>query len=585
MAISKDRFRKALDTFYTKEILFKLYEKYFLDWIAEGYVGSHLGLFEISLISKTTNKQTFLELLEQAFTKEEIFKTIYEKFSKNLQEVFYEIAWNNKFCIKDMGIYFKGEKTYDYTSDLKEEYLFFKVGGDIKKGLYLYLENDIVRVIRQALDKPMEYNINNTKVPKEMLCRNCEEDILLNLKKYYNFYKQGGVNLSSSGKILKESKNMMRKYCNISEFYENAKDLDYLKTESIALFFFLIKDKYLNNEFFKVSNLKEIVTLFLNGELLQDNNSTYITLYLNYLKGVKNISKSRDEVKRGIRTISKIMEEFSDNGVVSLENIIKAVLFRDEFIEVIDIESAYDIIYINEANYERTKITNYDKYISYVVVPFIKSVFFILGILGVVELYYEHPSINNSLYLKNGYLSKYDGLKYVKLTELGKYILGRTESYNFKTEDDGEIVLDDDRTIVTLMGDFPVKVMFLERVGNKIAPNKFRITSESFLRGVTDTAELKSRITEFEEKIAKDYSSVWKEFFGGLLGKMSSINHMPEYHVFQLKKNKELLNCIGKDDRFKSLILKGEEFHIIVKKENLDKVIELFREHGYYVNF
>ncbi|MGL5950026.1 MAG: hypothetical protein ACRCZH_01235, partial [Cetobacterium sp.] len=351
----------------------------------------------------------FLDLLEQAFSKEEVFSAIYEGFSQEIRDIFYVTAWKGKYTIKNREAYFKGEKNYDFNNDLKEEYLFFKVGGDPKKGLYFYLDNDIVRILRNSLEKPEDYSINQVSEPENCQKRGCEEDILANLKKYYNFYMQGGVQLSSSGKILKESKNSMRKYCNISEFYENAKDLDYLKTESIALFFFMIKEQYLNSEFFRVSNLKQIVELFMNGELLKDENSTYITLYLNYLKGIKNITKSRDEVKRGIKTIAKVMEEFPDNGVVSIDNIVKSILFRDEFIEIIDVESAYEVIYINEANYERTKITGYDKYISYVIIPFIKSVFFMLGILGVVELYYEHPSINNSLYLKNGYLSKYDG--------------------------------------------------------------------------------------------------------------------------------------------------------------------------------
>ena len=55
MGISKDRFREALNEFYPKDILFRLYNRYFLDWIAEGYIGSNLGLFEISLICENSN--------------------------------------------------------------------------------------------------------------------------------------------------------------------------------------------------------------------------------------------------------------------------------------------------------------------------------------------------------------------------------------------------------------------------------------------------------------------------------------------------------------------------------------------------
>ena len=61
----------------------------------------------------------------------------------------------------------------------------------------------------------------------------------------------------------------MKKYCNINEFYENSKDLDFLKTETIALFFFLLKEQYLKDEYFRVSNIKGIVQDFLNGESIK----------------------------------------------------------------------------------------------------------------------------------------------------------------------------------------------------------------------------------------------------------------------------------------------------------------------------
>ena len=67
MGISKARFREALDNFYTKEELFRLFKKYLLNWIAEGYIGSNLGLFEISLITADSNKNKFLDLMEQIF--------------------------------------------------------------------------------------------------------------------------------------------------------------------------------------------------------------------------------------------------------------------------------------------------------------------------------------------------------------------------------------------------------------------------------------------------------------------------------------------------------------------------------------
>lgn len=588
MGISKDRFREALNEFYPKDILFRLYNRYFLDWIAEGYIGSNLGLFEISLICENSNKQTFMDLIEQVYLKEEVFCSVFATLDADVKKVFEEIMWNEKFFIpsKDREKYLKLENNYDLNKDLKEEYLFFKAEKDNKRGEYLYMDYDLIRVIRRFMPKPPEYNIIPLTKIEECLVNNNEKELAENLKIYYDFYKQGGIVLSNSGKILKESKVNMKKYCNINEYYENSKDLDFLKTETIALFFFLVKEKYMNEEYFRVSNIKTIVQDFLAGELIQEENYHYTSLYLNYLKGVKNIWKSKEEIKRGLITIKKIIDEIPDDKIVSVDNIIKAILYRDEFIEIIDIKDAYDYIYINEANYERTKILNYERYLSYVVIPFIKSVLFLLGTMGVLELYYDYPSINNCLYLKNGYLSKYDGLKYVKINALGKYCLGRIEDFDFAhTKDEGEVVLDEDRLIATIIGDVPVKTMFLERVSQKIAVNKYKFTKENFLRGLNGYQELEDRIAEFKTKISDNLNELWQGFFDDLVEKSSAIKAEHQFVVLKLKNDRELISTITKDERFKSLLLKGEDFHVLVKSENVGQVVDLFKEYGYYVNF
>ena len=589
MAISKDRFREALNEFYSKDILFKLYTKYFLDWIAEGYIGSNLGLFEISMISENTNKQTFLDLLEQFYGKEEVFVTIFEKLDQDVKLVFEEIAWGDgKFYIpaEDREKYFKLESSYDINKDLKDEFLFFKGEKDNKKGEYLYLEYDIIRVVRKFMTKPEDYNIIPVEKIKDFLFNDNENEIIENIKMYFEFYKDGGISLSNSSKILKASKVNMKKYCEITEYYDDAKDLDYLKTETLALFFFLAKDKYINEDYFKVSNIKNIVNDFMSGEIIKEENYHFTSLYLNYLKGVKNIWRSNEKIQRGLESIRKIIDEIPDYEAVSIDNIINALLYRDEFLEIIDVKDAYDYIYINEANYERTKILDYQKYLMYVAVPFVKSVFFILGSLGMFGVYYDYPSTSNSLYLKNGYLSKYDGIKYVKFTELGRYCFGRVDQYDFKNaKEDGEVILDEDRFIATVMGDAPVQTMFLQRVAQKIADNKYKFTKENFIKGVNSFEDIKSRVDEFFSKINPEPSEMWKGFFTDILDKSSAIKADNHFVVLKLKNDKDLIKTIARDERFKPLMLKGEDYHLLVRTENVSEIISLFKEHGYYVNF
>ena len=86
MSISKQSFRDALNEFYSKEELVDIYDEYLVDWIAEGYIGTGMGLFEVSLISKNSKKTIFLELLEEAFMKEETFKLIWNSLTDEMEK-------------------------------------------------------------------------------------------------------------------------------------------------------------------------------------------------------------------------------------------------------------------------------------------------------------------------------------------------------------------------------------------------------------------------------------------------------------------------------------------------------------------
>ena len=56
-----------------------------------------------------------------------------------------------------------------------------------------------------------------------------------------------------------------------------------------------------------------------------------------------------------------------------------------------------------------------------------------------------------------------------------------------------------------------------------------------------------------------------------------------DYIVLKLENNKELIQTVIKDKRFKKLALKGEEYHLLVKRENLKELIKIFSEYGYYI--
>jgi len=199
--------------------------------------------------------------------------------------------------------YFYESEGYNYQTELKDEFQLFhyrKNKGQKSTG-YLYLQNDIVRAIRRFLPtKVRDYFIHPTENPEYTYRFDGEKDVLKKYSLLYSFYSAGSIKLSTSLKLLKESKRSMQKYCNIKEFYKDSKDLDFLHTETMALLFFILKEEYLQEENFQLDKFAFMMRKFISGDLIREEGYVYTTRYLNYLKGVKNIRNKNENINHRV---------------------------------------------------------------------------------------------------------------------------------------------------------------------------------------------------------------------------------------------------------------------------------------------
>ena len=587
----KETLKKALDSTYTKVNLLKLYEKFLKDWVAKSYIGKSLSFFDVIAIGESSKKEVFLELINDFYASEEVFLALFDTLPEEVKRVFEHLAWKGKYFLDDnekKELLIQVKENYKTKTEPKLEFLFFNLHlgqqwNDEDK-TYFYLNEDIIKTIRVYLPKPIDYTINSVKNPKYEYHLTSEEEVLQKLKLYLNFYTMGEIKLSSSNKLLKASKKALKKYGEIKECYEDeGGDLEYLKTETIALFLLTIKEELLNDRYLNPPNIKNIFNDFFEGTIFKDEKFNYTTKFLNYLKGVKNIWNEDEHIVEVLQSLKTVLLEMPQNSLVSLDNILNYINYRNMFSQILTPQNIYDHVYINEADYGRTKIYNYESYYNYIVVPTFKSLIGILGSLGIVDLYIDTPNLQNGLYLKNGYLSKYDGIKYIKLTNLGLYVLGKKSEYDFgELAEESEIYLDEDRLIVTIVGNAPMKGMFLEQIGTKISVNKYKIDYNSILRNVENSGDLSKRIDEFQKKIALNLPKIWEDFFEDLKTKHNAVKACKDMFVFKLKEDKELLNLVAKDEVLKPLLFKGEGYHIIVKEENLKTVLKRLESFGYY---
>lgn len=590
MSINETELKKSLDAFYSKDALLKLFKHYFLNFIADGYIGSNLDLFEVSVIGANSKKEVFTNLIYQIYSDKDAFMLCYKTLDKKIKNIFEHIAWSGKYYLtkeeKETMIH-SIKKKYRFEDELKDDYLFFSLHlgkkWDNNDKDYLDLNMDIVRVIRQYLDKPKDYYLNSVKSPVYEYSQSSEDEIIEKMRLYLNFYNMDEIKLSSSNKLLKSVKKEMKKHCSINEYYKEGGDLEYLKTETIALFLLTIKENFLVEEYFRIQNIRTILNDFLDSKLFKEETFNFTTKFLNYLKGVKNIWNEKEHLQDAVSTLKKVLEDLPRGAVIEVENILKYIDYRDYFTDIISPQNVYDYLYINEADYGRSKISSYDAYHKYITVPMYKALLTILGSFGILDLYYDMPTSKNGLYLKNGYLTKYDGIKYIRLTKLGEFALGKRDDYNFGEEgEEIEVYLDEDRLIVTIIGDGPMKSMFLEQIGYKIGFNKFKLDYQSLLRNIENLEELEKRIKDFKNKISNNLPPMWQDFFAELKKKVNSVKAVKDMKVFKLKEDKELINIVAKDEELRKYIFKAEGFYMLVPEEHVKTVLKRLENFGYF---
>lgn len=64
-------------------------------------------------------------------------------------------------------------------------------------------------------------------------------------------------------------------------------------------------------------------------------------------------------------------------------------------------------------------------------------------------------------------------------------------------------------------------------------------------------------------------------------GKVKSLTYEHQYAVFKVKSDPELLRLLAQDAKLQRYILKGEQYHILVREKDVPKVKRRLRQFGY----
>jgi hypothetical protein len=242
----------------------------------------------------------------------------------------------------------------------------------------------------------------------------------------------------------------------------------------------------------------------------------------------------------------------------------------------------------NDGSFEsRTVFARYN-YHSLFFEPVLKALFFYFGSLGLLKLKYGDP-ISYYPFAASGkrYISVWDGLGFIKLTELGKYVFGLRYTYDQKeiVKKTTSLKFDEYKPIITVDKQDTIMLAKLEPFVQPYDENRYILSYAKIFRDCDKYKALELKIDSFYKHIEQNPPKVFDEFFDEIKQKANLLKRELKQVVIKLDEDKKLLNLFMTNGKLQELIIKAEGYRIIVLKENIPKVTKILKDNGFYIDF
>jgi hypothetical protein len=215
------------------------------------------------------------------------------------------------------------------------------------------------------------------------------------------------------------------------------------------------------------------------------------------------------------------------------------------------------------------------------IAPLFKAYCYLFAALGVLEITQCMPPFSRSRAEKKLPISPYDSLKTFRVTELGKWCLGLTEKRPARPKAEYQAIADRELFLVTVQGSSLERTVYLDKIGRKLGPDRWRISPDSFIAGCVNKKQIEDRITKFRDLIDPDPAPHWSALFEKTLNRAGLFDAaLGNLLVYSLPSDQTITEELLRDTEFRSLVCRAERGMIIVPGENRKKFFAALNKHG-----
>jgi len=540
-----------------------------------------------SLLKTQMGKPELIRACLAPFSNKTLFLAFRGFLPEKTRLILDELVWVEKLGEEEfknkLGFSFvtlREGKTGQYQRSIEKEYSFFVVKKERGRGRWVHdyaisLPYNLRRHLIPFYTPPKEYQIGVVSLGKTQYTFNAEKDIFLELPRLIAYHNQGEIKLSKKNRLTISAINKIQRTLNLKEFYEdtNEKELKQVRTNAIASLIIKSNDSIYSKDYPLL--VKKLFGLYRKKDLYKSMPSLLTTITgLGYLN---NWNQKAVE-----KMFFDLLKEMPLGEWILFQNIENQIKYSSDAIEPVSHYVAQYKLYFNTSKGKK----NIDKHLYYkgITQPLLKGSFFLFAAFGLIEIAYDAPKMGS---LGKDYFSPYDELKFVKLTELGAYVIGKKKNYAQapETQTTPLVLSEDSLMILSNETDLTADIL-LKNYSQKVGPNRYQTDYTIFLQGTHSEDDVKKKISLFQKIVSNQLPPNWKDFFDSLIKNMNSLADVSsQYSLLKIPPtNKKLIHLIAQDTELKRYVQKAEGFHILVKKSNLTKFKTRLKDFGFFLS-
>lgn len=177
-----------------------------------------------------------------------------------------------------------------------------------------------------------------------------------------------------------------------------------------------------------------------------------------------------------------------------------------------------------------------------------------------------------------------EGLRFVRMTLLGRYAFGFSDTYDEPAADTAEIPFElEDNLIVTVLDSKSPFIHFLDKIGERVGGNRYHITARGVVACSKDIAEAEAALRTLRQYVCPDPKGKWKEMLEETEARLK-INFpvKTNYLLFILNgATPGLIQFINADREIAQKTLKVQNNSLLVESSYYEEFCEKLHKNGY----